>query len=126
MDPSTIRRRFYKALAQEVANDPQIPDDLKLHDLRRWFGSMAAAGGIDLVKLMNLMGHSSITTTQLYLHPHRVAGDADALTDALRGPQPKKKHVVNMSNGKGPNLAAGRTSNRLPNSWSQGVGQETS
>jgi integrase len=42
--------------------------DLTFHDLRHTFGTGLAASGADVVKIIELMGHSSITTTMRYMH----------------------------------------------------------
>jgi len=42
--------------------------DLTFHDLRHTFGTRLAASGADVVKIRELMGHSTITTTMRYMH----------------------------------------------------------
>lgn len=43
-------------------------EDFTFHDLRHTFGTRLAASGADVVKIKELMGHSSITTTMRYMH----------------------------------------------------------
>ena len=41
-------------------------EDLTPHDLRRSLGSRAAAGGESLVIIGKMLGHASLTSTQIY------------------------------------------------------------
>ena len=43
-------------------------EDLRLHDLRHSFASVAAAGGLSLPVLGALLGHKSSATTARYVH----------------------------------------------------------
>lgn len=43
-------------------------EDFTFHDLRHTFGTRLAASGADVVKIKELMGHASITTTMRYMH----------------------------------------------------------
>ncbi len=55
-------------------------DDVRLHDLRHSFASVAASGGQSLVVIGKLLGHSQPATTARYPHladdPVRAASDA--------------------------------------------------
>ncbi|HEX3558860.1 MAG TPA: tyrosine-type recombinase/integrase [Pyrinomonadaceae bacterium] len=42
---------------------------LKPHSLRHTFGTRLGEAGFDASEIRKLMGHSSITTTQIYVHP---------------------------------------------------------
>jgi integrase len=48
------------------------------HDLRHTFGTRLAASGADVVKIRELMGHASITTTMRYMHASD-SGKRDAI-----------------------------------------------
>jgi hypothetical protein len=55
-------------------------DDVRLHDLRHSFASVAASGGQSLVIIGKMLGHSQPTTTARYAHladdPVKAASDA--------------------------------------------------
>jgi integrase/recombinase XerD len=56
----SIRRRMLKAgIADETAHP---------HTLRHTFATDSLGHGVSIVKLQQLMGHASITTTTIYLH----------------------------------------------------------
>lgn len=75
---------------QRVRAAAQIPD-VRLHDLRHSFASVAAARGQSLTIIGALLGHTQPATTQRYAHlaadPLRAASDAVAteIAAALRG-----------------------------------------
>ena len=77
LDPSALHRRF--ARARDKAGLPK----LRFHDLRHSFGSLCAQAGVPVVQIQSWMGHSSITTTQIYLHVTSRASDADLLDAAF-------------------------------------------
>ncbi|WP_370741169.1 tyrosine-type recombinase/integrase [Caldibacillus debilis] len=41
---------------------------LSAHKLRHTFGTLKVQEGVDLVTIQELMGHSSLNTTQIYTH----------------------------------------------------------
>ena len=47
----------------------KFPDDFVLHSLRHTFGTRLGETGADAFTIMRLMGHSSITVSQRYVHP---------------------------------------------------------
>jgi integrase len=66
-------------------------EDVRIHDLRHSFASVAVAGGASLPIIAALLGHKDIATTQRYAHlsadPLRAASQAvaDAIAQALEG-----------------------------------------
>lgn len=54
-----------KDLWRDLLHDAQI-EDLRMHDLRRWFASVAISSGQTLEQTMQLMGHQSPLTTRGY------------------------------------------------------------
>lgn len=66
---------------------------LTVHHLRHTFGSLLVAGGVDIASVQAAMGHSSIATTNRYLHARPAHEVADRFTAAfaaadLRAPTP--------------------------------------
>ena len=46
-----------------------MPPDFVLHSLRHTFGTRLGESGADAFTIMRLMGHSSVTVSQRYVHP---------------------------------------------------------
>jgi integrase len=78
LDGSALRRRFKRA-RDAVGLRP-----LRFHDLRHTYGSLLAAGGVDLVTIQAAMGHSAITTTSRYLHARPASEQAALFTRVLQ------------------------------------------
>ena len=47
----------------------KIPSDFVLHSLRYTFGTRLGESGADAFTIMRLMGHSTVTVSQRYVHP---------------------------------------------------------
>jgi integrase len=80
LDGSALRRRYHRA--QQAAG----VDPLRWHDLRHTYGSLLAAGGVDLVTIQAVMGHSALATTGRYLHARPASTHAAAFTRAFLPP----------------------------------------
>jgi integrase len=77
--------------------------DVRLHDLRHSYASLAAARGVSLQMIGKLLGHKVPATTQRYAHLARDAVAAindelgDAMTDAIAKGGPADANVVKLS-----------------------------
>ena len=64
LSPTSLYRLFHGLMQRAGLSDT----DLTPHSLRHYFGSQLAKAGIDVVTIAELMGHSNIQTTSIYLH----------------------------------------------------------
>jgi len=47
----------------------KMPEEFVLHSLRHTYGTRLGESGADAFTIMRLMGHSSVTVSQRYVHP---------------------------------------------------------
>lgn len=64
--PVTTLKTFWR----RVTRDANL-QGVRIHDLRHTFGTRAQQRGVDVYSIMDLMGHSHITSSERYVHPSR-------------------------------------------------------
>jgi integrase len=67
-------------LHQDVRDTLSFSRDFVIHGLRHTFGTRLGESGADAFTIMKLMGHSSITVSQRYVHP-----STDVMERAIKG-----------------------------------------
>jgi site-specific recombinase XerD len=76
-------------LHSDVRKALRLPADFVIHSLRHSFGTRLGEAGADAFTIMRIMGHSSVTVSQKYVHPtpeamERAFERLEALNDAAR------------------------------------------
>lgn len=56
-------------LHKQLRETLKMPEGFVLHSLRHTYGTRLGEGGADAFSIMRLMGHSSVTISQRYVHP---------------------------------------------------------
>jgi integrase len=71
INPKTAKP--YKKLQRsfERARQKASIEDLRFHDLRHTFASRLIEKGVDIIKVKDFLGHSTLRTTERYIHPDR-------------------------------------------------------
>lgn len=68
-DGSPLTGSRLDQMHSEVRTLLKMPADFVLHSLRHTFGTRLGESGADAFTIMRLMGHSSVTVSQKYVHP---------------------------------------------------------
>ncbi|NCS90569.1 MAG: tyrosine-type recombinase/integrase [Ignavibacteria bacterium] len=83
---------YFSKRFKRACKSAGIDKSIHFHSLRHSFASNFAQKGINLYTIKELLGHSSITTTEIYSHLNM-----DSLKEAietLNGPHPKSLSLV--------------------------------
>lgn len=77
VDGNALRRRFKATLAQAGLKP------IRIHDLRHTFGTVCAGSGIAITTIKEWMGHSDLSTTEIYLAFYPQESDALKISRAF-------------------------------------------
>jgi integrase/recombinase XerD len=61
-------RNYVSNRFKHYATKAGLPKNIKLHSARHSFASLCVQSGVDIYAVKSLLGHSNITTTQIYSH----------------------------------------------------------
>jgi hypothetical protein len=84
-----VKLEIKKAIDKAGLNDPHVVKDkggkVTIHTLRHTFASRLVQAGVSLAKVSKLLGHSSVTTTEIYAHlaPNEVSEKATKVLNHL-------------------------------------------
>ncbi len=68
-DGSELCQTYLNQQASKIRKALDLPHDLTPHAFRHTFGTRLGEAGADAFTIMRLMGHSSVTVSQRYVHP---------------------------------------------------------
>lgn len=83
--PHHICEETCRAMLNEAVRASGIggPRNVTFHTLRHYFGTRLVESGVELHKVKELMGHSSISTTMVYIHLANTTGGVTSPIDML-------------------------------------------
>ncbi len=99
IDASHVRKAYKKArdlVIEAQAKDGNELPALRFHDLRHTFGSQLASAGVPLTDIQHYLGHSSVSTTQIYTHFIPKHDAADKLTAIFGAKSSGKPTVIRL------------------------------
>jgi integrase len=88
-----ITKGAWSSRWQRVQRHAEI-SGVRLHDLRHFVGVSLASSGRPLREIMDQLGHSRLSTTEIYLTAPSSSAPAEVMASILDGPTPKSKKKV--------------------------------
>lgn len=88
---------------------PLFPKEFVVYSLRHTFGTRLGESGADAFTIMRIMGHSSVTVSQLYVHPTpehigRAMAQKAIMDELVRSGQPRSEVPAKVPQGSGESL----------------------
>ena len=85
-DGTRLCQTWLNEQQRKIRNLLSLPEEFVPHSLRQTFGTRLGEAGADAFTIMKLMGHSTITVSQRYVHPspesvERAVGRMEALNE---------------------------------------------
>lgn len=79
--------RYVQRMIKKYLSETMLPSDITPHKLRHSFATHLVNAGIDLRSLQEMLGHASLSTTQIYTH----LGHAQTRGGTPQKPPPRVK-----------------------------------